>query len=49
MDSIQTAILLDRYARDGEETTEDVFRRVAGDIGQTVQEQSDFYDAMREG
>lgn len=49
MDSIQNAILLDRYARDGEETTEDVFRRVAGDIGQTVQEQSDFYDAMCEG
>ena len=40
---------MDRYARDGEQTVEDVFRRVAGDVGQTVQEQGDFYDAMCEG
>ena len=44
--SLSQEILMDRYARNGENTVEDVFSRVAYEIGQTAKEKQQFYKAM---
>ena len=49
MNELGRTILLDRYAREGEETIEDVFRRVASDIATTELEEARFGRAMMEG
>ena len=48
MNDLSQSILIDRYAREGEKTIGQVFRRVAGEIGQTPKEQIDFFHAMSE-
>ena len=49
MHELGNSILKDRYAKEGEHSAEDVFRRVAGRVGQTPKEQIDFFYTMKDG
>ena len=46
MNELQMSVLMDRYARDGEQTINDVFTRVATEVGEDQLQQLRFYRAM---
>ena len=49
MNELGKSILIDRYARDGESTLEDVFRRVASEVAFNEQEEESFFRVMMDG